>query len=54
MEAVNSVNKATTLDFASHRIKVAPAVRMDGLTANTGIHAHVMHMAKVTPTGNGQ
>lgn len=49
MEAVESVNKETILDFAKRRIKASQVVRTDGLPANNGLQPHVTHIAQVTP-----
>lgn len=49
MEAVESVNKETILDFAKRRIKVSQTVHTDGLPANNGLQPHVTHISRVTP-----
>ena len=49
MEAVESANKKTILDFAKRRIKASHIVRTDGLPANNDLHLHVTHISKVTP-----
>jgi transposase-like protein len=49
VEAVESANKKTILDFARRRIKASHTVRTDGWPANNDLQLHVTHISKVTP-----
>ena len=49
MKVVDSVSKATVLEFARERIQVSQTICTDALAANNGVQAHATHVSMVTP-----